>query len=63
MDGERNGLFTSQLLAVWKDGKYSRSYKKFHKDIVKRMPREQTPNYYPTGVRNYKFESQKPFTI
>jgi hypothetical protein len=63
MDGERNGLFTSQLLAVWKDGKYSRSYKTFHKDIVKRMPREQTPNYYPTGVRNYKFESQKPFTI
>ena len=56
MDGEKNGLFTSQLLAVWKDGKYSRSYKKFHKDIVKRMPREQTPNYYPTGVRNYKFE-------
>jgi len=63
MDGERNGLFTSQLLAVWKDGKYSRSYKTFHKDIVRRMPREQTPNYYPTGVRNYKFESQKPFTI
>jgi metacaspase-1 len=63
MDGERNGLFTSQLLAVWKGGKYSRSYKTFHKDIVKRMPREQTPNYYPTGVRNYKFESQKPFTI
>jgi hypothetical protein len=63
MDGERNGLFTSQLLAVWKDGKYSRSYKNFYGDIVKRMPREQTPNYYPTGVRNYKFESQKPFTI
>jgi metacaspase-1 len=63
MDGERNGLFTSQLLAVWKGGKYSRSYKTFHKDIVRRMPREQTPNYYPTGVRNYKFESQKPFTI
>jgi hypothetical protein len=21
------------------------------------------PNYYPTGVRNYKFEFQKPFTI
>jgi hypothetical protein len=63
MDGEKNGLFTSQLLAVWKDGKYSRSYKYFHRDIVNRMPREQTPNYYPTGVRNYKFESQKPFTI
>ena len=63
MDGERNGLFTSHLLAVWKDGKYSRNYRNFHRDIVRRMPREQTPNYYPTGVRNYKFEFQKPFTI
>ncbi len=63
MDGERNGLFTSNLLAVWKDGKYSRNYRNFHRDIVRRMPREQTPNYYPTGVRNYKFEFQKPFTI
>ena len=63
MDGERNGLFTSHLLAVWKDGKYSHNYKKFHRDIKRRMPREQSPNYYPTGVRNYKFEYQKPFTI
>jgi hypothetical protein len=63
MDGERNGLFTSHLLAVWKDGKYSHNYKKFHRDIKRRMPREQSPNYYPTGVRNYKFEYEKPFTI
>lgn len=63
MDGERNGLFTSHLLAVWKDGKYKRNYRRFHRDIVRRMPREQTPNYYPTGVRNYKFEFQTPFTI
>ena len=31
MDGERNGLFTSNLLAVWKDGKYSRNYRNFHR--------------------------------
>jgi metacaspase-1 len=62
-DGERNGLFTSNLLAVWKDGKFLGDYKKFHTSIVKRMPREQTPNYYPTGVRSYAFERQKPFTI
>jgi hypothetical protein len=63
MDGERNGLFTSNLLAVWKDGNYSRDYRNFWRDIVKRMPREQTPNFYPTGVRNFKFESQTPFKI
>lgn len=62
-DGDKNGLFTSQLLAVWKNGKYSGNYKKFWKDIVRRMPREQQPNYYPTGIRNYKFEYQTPFTL
>ncbi|HUS74697.1 MAG TPA: caspase family protein [Methanothrix sp.] len=62
-DGERNGLFTSNLLAVWKDGKFSGNYRKIHRDIVRRMPMEQTPNYYPTGLRNYRFEYQKPFTI
>jgi metacaspase-1 len=62
-DGAANGLFTSQLLAVWKDGKFSGNYKRLWKDIVRRMPEEQTPNYYPTGFRNYKFEFQRPFTI
>jgi len=62
-DGDRNGLFTSQLLAVWKEGTFSGDYKKFHRDIVERMPPDQTPNFYPTGFRDYKFEFQMPFTI
>jgi hypothetical protein len=62
-DGDRNGLFTSQLLAVWMEGKFPGDYKKFHRDIVERMPPDQTPNYYPTGFRDYQFEFQRPFTI
>lgn len=62
-DGLINGLFTSQLLDVWKDGKFRGDYKRFYKMICNQMPPDQTPNYYPTGTKNYKFEYQKPFTV
>jgi hypothetical protein len=62
-DGEFNGLFTSQLLEVWKDGAFVGNYKRFWKNIVLRMPPDQTPNYYTSGIRDYKFELGKPFTI
>jgi len=61
-DGTFNGLFTGTLLQVWNDGKSS-TYRKFYKAIVKRMPPDQTPNYYWVGQPSKKFEKQKPFTI
>jgi hypothetical protein len=63
LDGTFNGLFTSKLLAVWKDGNFDGSYKSFHNAIVNRMPSTQTPNYYLTGALDAKFQMQKPFTI
>jgi hypothetical protein len=62
-DGAFNGLFTSQLLTVWKEGLFRGGYKKFHKQIVGRMPPDQTPNYYIVGEKDAKFERQKPFTV
>jgi hypothetical protein len=62
-DGAFNGLFTSQLLAVWKEGLFRGGYKKLHRQIVGRMPPNQTPNYYIVGEKDAKFERQKPFTI
>lgn len=62
-DGESNGLFTGQLLSVWKNGVFKGDYKKFHSTIVKRMPPDQTPNYFKVGESNSKFEAQKPFTV
>jgi len=62
-DGDFNGLFTSQLLKVWKHSAFKGDYRKFHKDIVKRMPPDQTPDYFRTGKTNPMFEAQKPFTI
>ena len=62
-DGEFNGLFTSNLLDVWKDGTFNGSYKRFHKTIIGQMPPDQTPNYYLVGTLDKKFEKQIPFTI
>jgi hypothetical protein len=62
-DGDFNGLFTAQLLKVWRNGVFKGTYRKFHKDIVKRMPPDQTPNYFRAGKTNTAFEAQKPFAI
>lgn len=63
LDGERNGLFTQQLLAVWDDGKWSGSHPSFHKAIGARMPPTQSPNYNPVGAPNPGFEQQTPLTV
>ena len=62
-DGDFNGLFTSNLLRVWNNGKFKGSYRAFHKAILARMPPDQTPNYFRVGTTNLGFEAQKPFTV
>jgi hypothetical protein len=62
-DGDFNGLFTSQLLRVWKEGSFKGNYKKFHRAIVRRMPPDQTPNYFRAGTPDKQFEAQTPFTV
>ena len=63
LDGAFNGLFTSQVLKVWKDGSFDGDYHTFHKDILNRMPQTQSPNLFMIGQKNPNFESQKPFTL
>jgi len=62
-DGDFNGLFTSQLLQVWKNGSFKGNYRKFHAEIARRMPPDQTPNYFRVGKIDPQFEQQTPFTI
>jgi hypothetical protein len=62
-DGDFNGLFTSQLLRVWNNGAFKSDYRKFHREICRRMPPDQTPNYFRVGQTDKKFEAQHPFTI
>ncbi|WP_405533285.1 caspase family protein [Streptomyces avidinii] len=62
-DGDVNGLFTAQLLKVWKEGAFRGDYRTFHRDIQKRMPAIQSPNLYTTGNPPEDFLGQKPFTV
>ncbi|QJE00169.1 caspase family protein [Massilia forsythiae] len=62
-DGDVNGLFTANLLAVWGNGDFQGSYRAFHQAILARMPSTQTPNYYTTGRQDDGFEAQEPFAM
>ncbi|MCJ0874488.1 caspase family protein [Streptomyces sp. AP-93] len=62
-DGDVNGLFTANLLKVWGKGAFLGDYRTFHRDIQKRMPANQSPNFYTTGSPSAGFLKQKPFTI
>ena len=63
LDGDRNGLFTQQVLAVWNDGQWVGSHPSFHKAIGAKMPPTQSPNYNPVGAKDAAFEQQTPLTI
>lgn len=63
MDGLYNGAFTGTLLKVWNGGAFKGSYKDLRNQIVRRMPADQTPNFYWACKRDSRFEQQTPFTI
>lgn len=62
-DGTYNGLFTGNLLKVWNNGHFDGDYTRFHREIVRRMPPDQSPNLYRTGAADPVFLAQRPFTI
>jgi hypothetical protein len=63
LDGDKNGLFTQQVLAVWDEGKWKGSHPHFHKAVAAKMPPTQSPNYNPLGAKDADFEHQTPLTI
>lgn len=62
MDGEHNGLFTENLLRVWKSGRFEGDHRLFHAKIRAGMPATQSPRLYVLG-RASTFVKQRPFTI
>lgn len=62
-DGDFNGLFTANLLRVWKEGQFRGSHRQFHASIVRNMPPDQTPNFFTVGAPSRSFERQRPFTV
>ncbi len=63
LDGDKNGLFTGNLLEVWHGGDFAGDYPALAKAIVEISPPDHQPNYYPTGKSNPAFEQEHPFTI
>lgn len=62
MDGEHNGAFTEQLLAVWNRGLFKGDYTSFHARIRAAMPPVQSPNLFVLGDAT-AFLKQVPFTV
>ena len=48
-DGEHNGAFTEQLLAVWNDGRFRGHYAALYARVRARMPARQSPNLFVLG--------------
>jgi hypothetical protein len=62
LDGERNGAFTEQLLAVWNRGAFEGDYAGFHAQIRARLPASQSPRLFTLGAVG-RFLKQTPFTV
>lgn len=58
-----NGVFTSRMMRVWKNGTFAGAYRQFHDTIRRQMPSTQQPNLYMVGASNEGFLAQKPFSI
>jgi hypothetical protein len=60
-DGRRNGLFTQTLLSVWNGTDaggtpFKGTLKKLWSEVGRRMPSEQSPNYYRIGAPDRAFD-------
>lgn len=62
LDGEHNGLFTENLLRVWKSGRFEGDHRLFHAKIRAGMPASQSPRLYVLG-KTAAFLKQRPFTL
>ena len=62
-DGRFNGQFTGKLKAVWNRGGFEGDYRKFYKEISKKLPEYQSPNLFNIGRVNLIFDKQKPFEL
>jgi hypothetical protein len=64
LDGRKNGLFTQRLIEVWDGGRFAGAdYVELHRQILTRMPPQQTPNLFWATPRDPAFEAQQPFTV
>ncbi|HAQ64246.1 MAG TPA: hypothetical protein DCR43_00060 [Bacteroidales bacterium] len=63
LDGPFNGLFTSHLLMVWKNGAFRGNYNNFFAEISKGMPSGQTPQHRLSGPPQPAWDASVPFSV
>lgn len=63
LDGPFNGLFTSNLIRAWNEGKFKGSYADFHSQILRNMPSKQQPNHFFFGPLIDTYDKEGPFTV
>ncbi len=59
----RNGLFTSAVLAVWRNGGFRGGYGDFHRAVQLVMPPWQSPGCFVVGARVASLVADRPFAI
>jgi hypothetical protein len=62
LDGDRNGLFTQTLLEVWNNGSFNGDYRELWKQVIAKMPQDQSPNFFTLGTAT-AFASERPLTV
>lgn len=62
-DTPQGGIFTRNLVRVWKGGAFEGSYRELWAELSNVMPASQSPNYYRVGALDEAFDRQVPFTI
>ncbi|HEX2121561.1 MAG TPA: hypothetical protein VHL59_07960, partial [Thermoanaerobaculia bacterium] len=62
-DGDTNGFYTSQLLAVWNNGAFRGTYRTFQDQIATAVGSRQHPQYTIIGGANPPLEREEPFTV
>lgn len=63
MDGPFNGAFTGALISTWRGGAFKGSYSALTKEIRRKLPSTQSPNYMVVGRANPAFEKEPAFTV
>lgn len=62
-DGETNGHFTEKLLEVWSDGAFQGTHAELHREILKRIRLDQSPQIVRFGGVDPAFDNQRAFAV
>lgn len=63
LDGPFNGAFTGQLLATYRNGNFTGTYKELQTKVRSKMPLTQSPNYMETGTVDPAHQKARCFTL